>query len=262
MANKNGNQYPAWLISARGEVQAVTADGHVKTMSAPDFAYDLGISEDGTVWVVSTTPDPDGGGGKVLWGMGDGQWKEINTRDPGAAGITGGGPGACYYSTAGGDLWSLQTNGVAHHQKFVSGVVDVDYGATGVLWALFPDKPGEKATLHFGSLGMSPFTWTHLHGDVMPASISANSNGNCYGLVNGKPVQWQQNGNWHIFDKGAKRGMSLSFKQGSVQGQDRFYLTTASGNQHGNEVMIYQGDRGWVDAGFRAIYTLATYYTH
>jgi hypothetical protein len=262
MADKNGNQYPAWLISARGEIQAVTADGNIKTMSPPDFAYDLGISDDGTVWVVSTTPDPDGGGGKIFWGLGDGKWNEINTPNPGAAGITGTGPGYCFYSTAGGDLWQLQTNGAARRENFVQGVVEVDYGSGGSLWATFPDKPGEVATLHFGFFGPNPFTWKLFPGSVSPTSISANSNRNCYGLIDGKPVEYRPDGTSYITDKGAKRGMSLSFKQGSVSGQDRFYLTTANGNQNGNEVMFFQGVNGWTDAGFRAIYTLATYYTH
>jgi hypothetical protein len=68
MANTKGNQYPAWLVSVNGEIQAVGTEGKVKTLSDSDFAYDLGISDDGTVWVVSTVPDPDGGGAKIFWG--------------------------------------------------------------------------------------------------------------------------------------------------------------------------------------------------
>ena len=150
----------------------------------------------------------------------------------------------------------------ARHQNFVQGVVEVDYGALGMLWALFPDKPGEPASLHFGYLGSNPFTWKRFPANVSPTSISANSNGNCYGLIDGKPVQLQQDGSVQVVAKGAKRGMSLSFKQGSVSGQDLFYLTTAAGNQNGNEVMFFHGANGWADAGFRAIKTLATYYTH
>jgi hypothetical protein len=162
---------------------------------------------------------------------GDGKWNEINTPNPGAATITGTGPGGCFYTTSGGDLWELAIDGRARpRSNWASGVVEIDYGTTGILWAVFPDKAGEAATLHYGYLGPSPFTFKLFPGNVSPTSISANSNCNCYGLVSGKPVQYSQNGSSQIFDKGAKFGLNLSFKQGSVAGQDLFYLTTANGN--------------------------------
>jgi hypothetical protein len=262
MANTNGNKYPAWIISSKGQILSVAANGTVSPQSPENFAYDLGVSDDGTIWVVSSTPDPDGGGAKIFWGLGDGKWNEINTPNPGGVSITGTGPGACYYITLGGDLWELYTNGHATLRKFASHVVQIEYCSSGALWAVFPDKPGDEATLHFGPLGPNPFTFHLFPGNVSPTSISGNSSGNCYGLVKGKPVQYTQAGTSQVFDQGAKRGMATSFKQGSVQGQDLWYLTTANGNRDGNPVMIYKGARGWVDAGFRAIYTLATYYSH
>ncbi len=262
MANTNGNAVPAWIISMTGQILSVSANGTITAQSPVDFAYDLSISDDGTLWVISTTPDPDGGGAKIFWGLGDGKWNEINTPNPGGVGITGTGPGACFYVTQGGDLWQLHTDGKASIKKFASQVVEVDYCGNGILWAVFPEKPGDAATLHFGPMGVSPFVWHHFPGNVSPTSISGNSNGNCYGLINGKPMQYTQAGTSQMFDKGAQRGMSTSFKQGSISGQDRWYLTAASGNQNGNPVMFYKGAQGWVDAGFRAQFTLATYYSH
>ena len=266
MANTKGNQYPAWIISASGQVLSVAADGTLKAQSPQDFAYDISISTDGTVWVVSTTADPDGGGAKIYWSNGDNNWNEISTPNPGAASITGTADGFCFYVTTGGDLWKLDTTSAAEKLSWASNIVAVDYssGADRAVWAVFPDQPGQQPTLHFGKFGNKPnvFNWTLFPGNVSPTSISGNSNGNGYGLIAGVPWQYTQAGTSLKVDKGAKRGMYVSFKQGSISGQDRFYLTTASGNKDGNQVMIWQGDAGWVDAGFRAIKTLATYYTH
>ena len=77
MSNQKGNQYPLWGINNNYEVFVLKTDGSTETMSKNDFAMDIAVSEDGTVWVLSTEPDPDGGGAKIYWSNGDNTWNEI-----------------------------------------------------------------------------------------------------------------------------------------------------------------------------------------
>ena len=62
MANSNGNTYPFIIISGEGQVFGVDSSQTTHSLSNSNFAMDIGISEDGTIWAISNVPDPDGGG--------------------------------------------------------------------------------------------------------------------------------------------------------------------------------------------------------
>ena len=110
MANSKGNQYPNWTISNQGEVFAIDTTNTATSKSKKDFAASIGVSEDGTIWAISYEPDPDGGGSKLYWSNGDGNWTEIDTPDPG--GIyqsTGADNEGCIYKTFDGLLIRMTT---------------------------------------------------------------------------------------------------------------------------------------------------------
>jgi len=265
MANKNGNQFPAWIIDAQQRVCSVTSTGQVTPRSDPGFAGDIGISEDGILWVVSRKADPDGGGAEIYWGTGDGQWNEINTPDPGGVKITGAGGRGCLYLTLGGDIWSMNTESKGHLQKIASKVTDIAFGES-YLWAMFPPTLGAQPVLQYGTFAQMPFQWKVFPENPHPLHLTANASDFCYGLKNFKPVYFLLNGTTGQWAEGAKRGMQVSFKQvasGSPEHKKNLaYLVTTSANKDGNQTMKWQdGSPGtWVDAGFRAIRVQATYY--
>jgi hypothetical protein len=260
VSRTNANQYPAWIINPNQQVLSVAADGTITAQSPPDFANDLGISEDGILWALSTASDPQGGL-KILWSKGDGHWTEINTPAPGGVSITGAGPGTCFFLANDGIIWSMNIQGQGKAEHIATNVVDIDFGGS-TLWALFPESPGDIATLHFGTFAQMPFQWHAYPGQVHPQSITGNSNGVCYGLVDFKPHFYVQDGRTGLFANGVKTGLQISYKEGSVQGKDLAYLMTANANKDGNEVMKWDPAATlWKDAGFRAWRVLATFYT-
>jgi hypothetical protein len=264
MDNQNGNQFPVWIIDAQSRVCSVTSTGQVTPRSDPDFAVDIGISEDGILWVVSEVPDPDGGGSKIYWSTGDGKWNEINTPDPGAAKITGAGAGQAIYLTQAGDIWAMNTKGAGHPQKIATKVVDIAFGQS-YLWAVFPPTSGAHAVLQYGTFARMPFQWNLFPGSPAPLHLTANASDFCYGLKNFKPVYYLLNGTTGQWAEGAKRGLQITFKQSAEHSPKRknlAYLVTTSANKDGNQIMKWQdGAPGkWIDAGFRAIKAQATYY--
>ena len=128
MSNSKGNTYPVWGVNPDFQVFAVDKSGTVHSKSKVDFAYSVAVSEDGTVWALSSTPDPDGGGSKIFWSNGDGNWTEINTSDPGGVRIAGGQNDTCIYLTWDGDLRLLDTNTNNKSIYNNPSLVEFDYG--------------------------------------------------------------------------------------------------------------------------------------
>ena len=139
MSNQKGNQYPLWFISNNYQVFAGDSSGKAHSMSDQMFAMDISISEDGTVWVLSTTPDPDGGGSKLFWSDGDSNWNEINTPDPGGVAIAGGTGSSCYYLDYDSNIRTMDTNGASNVVYSKNYVESIDYGG-GYFWLFWQGK--------------------------------------------------------------------------------------------------------------------------
>lgn len=265
MNNQNGNRFPAWIIDAQSRVCSVTSSGQVTPRSDSNFAVDIGISEDGILWAVSNVPDPDGGGAKIYWGTGDGDWNEINTPEPGAVKITGAGGRGCLYLTQGGAIWSMNTESQGRLQNIAADVIDIAFGES-YLWATFPPTPGAAPVLQYGTFAQMPFEWKIYPGSPDPLHLTANASDHCYALKDFKPVYFLLNGTSGQWAEGAKRGLQITFKQSTRPSPERrmdlAYLLTVDANKDGNQVMKWQdGSPGtWVDAGFRANKVQATYY--
>lgn len=255
MSNINGNKFPVWGINVDNQVFAVDSNNKVYPMSDPGFAAIIGISENGILWAVSTTPEPDSG--SVLYSsIGDGKWVPVGTNIPGATLLTGTGENSAIYVTEDDALWSITLNAEAYVFDNVGDIQEIDYGG-GFLWALFPTQPGGIPCLQSLNFAQVPGKWQPFKGVPQPMGISANYNGDCYGAVAYNPVYFSKDGATTASAGAGANGITLemSFK-------NTYYLLSENADENGNDVMFWQDEKGgvFVDAGFKAIQVLATYY--
>jgi len=261
MSNAKGNVYPFLIISQDYQVIGVQSDGKQTPLSEKNFAGNFGISEDGTIWVLSLTADPDGGGAKLFWSNGDSKWNEINTSDPGGIIISGGAGDSCYFITAMDELWSMNPQGQGQKLYDGANIYSMDYGGN-FLWAVLSDKPGEIPALHFASSD-SPTSWTKfdMGNASSPFSISVGYEGNCYGVADGNPMYYSNDGHSSGSAGGGADGIALetSFKKWN-------YLLTANidiQGTPGNEIMKWVDTQGGIfqTTNVYAYKVLATYNT-
>jgi len=250
----NGNNYPAWLISNENELFTLNPDGSTTSRSEKGFAKDVGIAEDGTVWVLANEPDPDGGGGKIFWGSGDGNWTEVQTKDPGGAKISGYTGSKCIYLTNDGFVISMDTNNQSAVVFELSEAFDFDYGG-GFFWGIFSDKEGEKPILHLAKEGGQ---WTEFQGDVTPTSLSVNYNGDCYAVLDNDPMGFESDGKTSFNDGDTNsdgKTLQITFK-------NTYYLLSTNCTEQGNEVMVWEDVDGgtWKSTGAFAAKVISTWY--
>ncbi len=236
MSNSKGNQYPVWGINFNYEVFAVDTNGHANTMSDANFAMKVAISEDGTVWALSTTPDPDGGGSKLFWSNGDGNWTEINTADPGGVSISGGEGDKCYYLTYDGEIRSMDTSGNSTAVYQGNYIVDFDYGA-GMFWAIMPEQAGGIPCLQYTSA--SDISWKAFHGNPEPFSISADYQGNCIAIAGFDPVYYSKDGT-----STGSAGAGVAGKALQISAKNWTFLVSTDANANGNLLYEWQDIAG------------------
>lgn len=233
MSNSKGNAFPLWGINIDYQVFAVDTSGNVHSKSKRDFAYSVAVSEDGTVWALSIAPDPDGGGSKLFWSDGDGNWTEINTSDPGGVRVCGGQNDTCIYSTGNGDLRLLDTN--TNNKLIYSNpsLVEFDYGG-GILWGILPNKEGGIPTLHYSD--SNNINWKEFAGSVSPYGLSANYEGNCAATFSFNPMVYSKDGSSSYSGGSGLEGkaMQATFKNWN-------FVLSIEANENGN--LIYE----WVD---------------
>lgn len=236
MSNTKGNQYPLWGINNSFQVFAVDHGGQVHTMSKENFAMRISVSEDGTVWVLSITPDPNGGGAKLYWSNGDSSWNEIDTPDPGGIAVAGGQNDNCFYQTFGGEIRIVDTN--ANNKVYYSDqyIVEFDYGG-GMVWAIMPESQGGIPCLQYADV--NNLEWKVFAGKPHPLNISANYQGDCYGVDNFNPIRYNKDGtSTGSAGSGlAGQALSMSFKSWS------FALSTKT-SADGNLIYEWQDEAG------------------
>lgn len=232
MASSKGNRYPVWGISSSFQVFAVDPKGKVHMMSDPHFAMSVTISEDGTVWVLATTPDPDGGGAKLYWSNGDHHWGEISTPDEGGVRVAGGKGSQCFYLTFTGDIKIMDTDG--HSQDFYSGhhIIDFDYGG-GMIWGIMSDEEDQTPRLQFADA--DTLAWKTFSGDPMPSTITVDHEGNCKGVMNSCPVLYSKDG-----ISSASVGNDLDGKTLGISAKYATYLLSTEDTMEGNRFYRWQ----------------------
>jgi hypothetical protein len=125
MPNTNANVYPALGINAQNQVFGVDQNNNIHTLSNEGFAQVIAISENGTIWAIST--DPVSGGAQISWSIGDGNWTPVSN-DPGAVLLTGSGADGALYYTESQTLWTIQTNSEGEQIAQMPEVQNLDYG--------------------------------------------------------------------------------------------------------------------------------------
>lgn len=255
MANSKGNAYPIWIISNNYQVQSVDTQQQVSNQSKENFAMEIAISEDGTVWVLSTEPDPDGGGAKVYWSNGDNQWNEINTSDPGGFQISGYTGSSCIILTGYGKLMSIDTDGSSSVLYDSGHISEFSYGG-GNIWAIIAQKPGDIPSLHYAIAGSS-LTWQAVGDKVYNIySLSTDSTGRCFGTQDYLPVFWDTDGNnGSAGALGSHYALSISVKSGN-------FVLTNEGNADGNLVYewVIENEGSYSAMNIHAMKLCATYY--
>lgn len=191
MANSKGNAFPNIILSNDSQVFGVDSHNQTHQLSETSFALDLAVSEDGTLWIISNTPDPDGGGSRIYWSNADGNWNEINTPEPGGVQISGGTGSSCYYLTSAGVVRTLDTNGDSTVFDDSSNFISFDYGG-GYVWGIFY-KNGGIPKLYYSQA--NALSWQAFSGDPSPMSISVSYAGDCYGIDDsGSPKVYSTDG--------------------------------------------------------------------
>lgn len=254
MSNLKGNQYPVWGINTNYQVFAVNSVGHANTMSKVDFAMRLAISEDGTIWALSTTPDPDGGGSKLFWSNGDGNWTEINTADPGGVSIAGGQGDKCYYLTYDGEIRSMDPSGNSDSIYKGNYIVDFDYGA-GMFWAIMPAQEGGIPCLHYTPA--TAISWKAFQGNPQPFSISADYQGNCIAITDFDPIYYSKDGT-----STNSAGAGVAGRALQVSAKNWTFLVSTDANAEGNLLYEWQDIAGgtFEAMSVRGMSVAASYY--
>jgi len=238
MSNTKGNQYPLWYISNEYQVFAVDGNYQPHQMSDVNFAMEISVSEDGTVWILSTTPDPDGGGARIYWSNGDSNWNEIATSDPGGVALTGATGSNCMFMASSGEVYTLGTDGSASETFPNLEFSEIAYGG-GYFWAIMPEKTGGIPVLRFMKGIDSKNAWTTVgNGMTTPHSISIGYEGSCFGVdKNSSPMSYSRKG-VITSQGGGVNGITLrmGFKYWG-------YVITTEANKNGN--LIYK----WRDVG-------------
>lgn len=257
MSNQKGNQYPIWFITNNYQVFAGDSNGAAHQMSNQLFAMDVVVSEDGTVWVLSTEPDPDGGGAKLFWGNGDGKWTEINTPDPGGVQIAGGPGNTCLFLDSNRVLRSMDTSGGMKIIDNSGNIIEMDYGGA-YLWALnlnqegipvlqlSPFQPGQA--LNFQSFAKNP----------QPYSLSVSYSGDCYAIDNFSPMYYSNDGS-----KTGSAGAGADGKALQISFKNWAYLvSTDVGSDLDNIIKKWIDTQGGVfeNTSFEGIRVASSYY--
>ena len=254
MSNSKGNQYPVWGINTNYQVFAINTDGHANTMSDINFAMRVVISEDGIVWALSYTPDPDGGGAKLFWSNGDANWTEINTADPGGVRISGGEGDKCYYLTYDGEIRSMDTSGNSTSVYKGNYIVDFDYGAD-MFWAIMPEQAGGIPCLQYTHA--AAISWKAFQGNPEPYSISTDYQGNCIAIADFNPVYYSKDGSSTGSAGGGVAGRALQ-----ISAKNWTFLVSTDANTDGNLSYEWQDIAGgtFEAMSVRGMSVAASYY--
>lgn len=249
-----GNNYPLWIIDEKGRVNYVDSEGVPTPVSGENYASGLAISDDGVIWALTTTPDPDGGGAEISWLDDTKSWNTIPTSDPGAFALTGGPGDQCIYRTSEGVIYKMDTQGNGNVIYKDNPVLAVDYGG-GNVWGVLSDQPGEIPQLHYAKLSDS-LQWNEFKGVQSPTSISANYNGDCVGIQEFDPYLYQLPDSTSLFGSGVNsEALQISFK-------NDVYLMVAEPTINGNPIYKWVDAKGgvWMETNVKANFVLSTWY--
>lgn len=257
MPNINANVYIALGINAKNQVFGVDITNHLHLLSIESFAESIAISENGIIWAIAANPGP--GGANLYWSAGDGNWHAAGPSAKEAVKITGSVANQVYYYGTDDCLYYINTSGEGEQIGPIPDVQYLDYGG-GFLWIVAPTQPGGIPSLQFCQIGTRSFDWRSFTGAPSPTDICVNAYGNCYGIQSYSPRYFLNDG-----VRTGSAGTGANGKALEMSYKKTYYLLSNNANADGNEVMVYtnfQGYSNFIDAKFRAIQVLGTYYQY
>lgn len=249
-----GNNFPLWIIDEKGRVNYVNNQGQATVVSGEGFASSISISDNGVIWALTTTPDPDGGGAELAWLDEKQNWNKIRTSEPGAFSLSGGPPNQCVYGTSEGVLYRMDTDGNGEVIYKDHPILAMDYGGNRI-WGVLSDQTGEIPQLHYADFSDS-LDWNEFEGVHSPTSLSATSNGECAGIQDFDPYIFQLPDSISLFGSGMENeALQISFKNNA-------FLLAAKPTPTGNSVYEFQDEKGgvWMKTNVTANFILSTWY--
>lgn len=252
----NGNDYKLWIINVQNQVCYIDNQNRSIAVSEEGFASEIAVSEDGVIWALTSTPDPDGSGAQIAWLDKNQEWQRIQSEDPGAYKISGGKEDQCIYRTSSGVLYQMDTRGVGKILYDTTPVLNMDFGGN-MVWGLLSDKPGEIPQLHYAYYSDS-LQWNKYSGIQNPTSITVDYRGECMGIQGYMPFVYQLPGGIQRLDaRICPPALQVSFKS-------NLYLLSAHPTRHGNAIYEWNesGDGFWMDTGLKGKRILSTYYSN
>ena len=257
MANQKGNKYPNWAITNEFQVLAYDSQAKPHTMSDADFASDMGISEDGTVWVLSNKPDAtEGEGSLIYYGDGTNNWIQASAVD-GAYAIAGGPGGSCYYLNSDSQIVQLNTDGTGSTVYSDKPVIEMDYGG-GYIWALIMDEKNATVGLYFANAGSS-LSFTDFNFSGNPTNISVDYSGRCVAAVDFDPYYFSTDGSSY-----GSAGSGADGKTVTITSKNWTYLvSTDINNSYQNIIMVWEDTQGgkFTNTAMYGMRVYGTYYS-
>lgn len=126
----------AWIVDEGGTVWVLDKQGNSKQMSTEEFAIDIGVGTDGTVWIVSTQTREAAGGNIVMY-LSPGSTEWVATPPPQAAvAISGSNSGVAWSVNTYGEIWTLDPQGGGNLMSPRGTATDVSVGPDGTAWMI------------------------------------------------------------------------------------------------------------------------------
>lgn len=242
MNNTKVDGYELFIITNEYQVFAFDFGGKKHQLSPPDFASDIAISDNGTLWAITRAADQEAeGGANIFWSLGDGIWNEITTPNHGGVSISGGPGSSCFYKTTGGIIRKLDTTGSSEIYDDKHYYSEFDYGA-GMVWAVFSMTKGGIPRLYYceasDDLSWKPFIGSSGDAEPRPRHISVGCYGNCYGIS-------EDNGFYYYIKDGKKSSEVYGLDSGAMDisaNGGRYAVVYDTGSTTG-ENLVYQWRR-------------------
>jgi hypothetical protein len=140
-----------WTVNDLGEVWALNpgGGGYIASPAGQDFALDIGVGTDGTVWIASMDVYPDYGNMLKRWDANSKTWTALPA-PASAIKVAVGQNGVLYTVNAKGEVWLVypQGGGAMLSPPDTDFAQDISVGPDGTVWIISNEgRPGGSAVM-------------------------------------------------------------------------------------------------------------------
>ena len=157
-----------WTLGQQGGGDLLTPSG------VQDFAADIGVGADGSVWVITTEPQTGQAGSKVAWLNDPASRSWTTLASPAAATrISVAADGTAWTVNDKGEVWTLhkQGGGSLYSPAVELFAFDIGVGSSGVVWVITAEsRPGGAAPAWLADAASK--SWTTLAAPAAAMSIA------------------------------------------------------------------------------------------